>query len=202
MEGKKVAEERRSKQRGNIIRKWFRIIHRDLSFFFSGVILVYAVSGILLNHKRDFNSEYSIRQHTFHLAGSLPLSAADFPEKRVKEELLRPYGEERNYTKHYTPDDNTLKVFLKGGSSMVVDLRTGNGLYEAVRKRPLFGNLNRLHYNPNRRWTLFSDIFAVSLIVITVTGLFMNRGKKGIIGRGGIELIIGILIPLLFIFLK
>lgn len=202
MEEKNSADVRNSKKKGNVLRKWFRTIHRDLSFFFAGVILVYAVSGILLNHKGDFNSEYSIRQHTFHVSGTLPLSAADFSEKRVKEELLRPYGEEKNYTKHYAPDENSLKVFLKGGSSMVIDLRTGNGLYEAVKKRPLFGNLNRLHYNPNRHWTLFSDIFAVSLVIITITGLFINPGKKGIIGRGGIELIIGIIIPLLFIFLK
>ena len=38
------------------VRKWSRPVHRDLSFFFSGVLLIYAVSGFMLNHKRDFNS--------------------------------------------------------------------------------------------------------------------------------------------------
>ena len=40
----------------------------------------------------------------------------------------------------------------------------------------------------------------ISLIIITLTGLIMTRGKKGLMGRGGIELIIGIIIPLIFIF--
>ncbi len=189
-----------SNKRGGRLRKWSRIIHRDLSFFFSGVILIYAISGILLNHRRNFNSNYSIKKHTFVVEGTLPLSKNDFSEKRIKNELLTPYGESKNYTKHYFPEELTMKVFLKGGSSMVLDLKTGQGVYESVKKRPVFSSLNRLHYNPNRWWTIFSDIFAASLIIITVTGLIMNKGRKGIMGRGGIELIIGILVPLLFIF--
>jgi hypothetical protein len=82
---------------------------------------------------------------------------------------------------------------------MVVDLRNGEGLYEEVRRRPLLSGLNRLHYNPHRWWTVFSDIFAGSLVVITLTGIVMNKGKNGIMGRGGIELILGIVIPLLFL---
>ena len=184
----------------NKVRKWSRIIHRDLSFFFSGVILVYALSGIFLNHKKDFNAEYSIKQHLFNGEGQYPLHAADFTDKRVKDQLLAPYDEAKNYTKHYFPDSVTMKVFLKGGSSMVVNMETGEGEYEAVKKRPLIIGMNRLHYNPNRWWEIFSDIFAVSLIVITLTGLVMTRGKNGIRGRGGIELLAGIIIPLLFIF--
>ncbi|MDD4606701.1 MAG: PepSY-associated TM helix domain-containing protein, partial [Dysgonamonadaceae bacterium] len=111
-----------------------------------------------------------------------------------------PYNESGNYTKHYFPNDNSMKVFLKGGSSLEVDLTDGSALYERVRKRPIISQMNWLHYNPHKWWTLFSDIFAFGLIIITLTGLFITRGKKGLLGRGGIELIIGILIPLGFIF--
>ena len=38
-------------KRGSQIRRWARIIHRDLSYFFAGVVVVYAVSGIVLNHR-------------------------------------------------------------------------------------------------------------------------------------------------------
>lgn len=196
-----MTKKKASGKGGRTLRKWSRIIHRDLSFFFSGVILVYAISGILLNHRRDFNPNYTIKKHTFVVEGSYPLTQNDLPKDRVINELLAPYGEGKNYTKHYFPEENTMKVFLKGGSSMVVDMQTGQGVYESVKKRPVFSSLNRLHYNPNRWWTIFSDVFATSLIIITVTGLVMNKGRKGIMGRGGIELIIGIIIPLLFIFL-
>ena len=79
--------------------------------------------------------------------------------------------------------------------------RQGEAYYESVKKRPILSSLNRLHYNPNRNWTIFSDIFAVSLIVITLTGLVMLKGRKGFWGRGGIEFAAGILIPLAFILL-
>ena len=59
--------------------------------------------------------------------------------------------------------------------------------------------MNRLHYNPNRWWTRFSDIFAASLLVITLTGLVMVPGCNGLRGRGGIELAAGIAVPILFL---
>ncbi|HAC20873.1 MAG TPA: peptidase, partial [Porphyromonadaceae bacterium] len=48
---------------------------------------------------------------------------------------------------------------------------------------------------------IFSDVFATALMIIAISGLFIVRGNKGLWGRGGIELAIGILIPLLFIYL-
>ena len=151
------------------MRKWFRIIHRDLSFIFAGIIIVYAVSGIALNHKRDFNSDYRISRSEIMLKGDFPKQ-----EKVSKEETL-------------------------GLLEQVDEENTGKALYESVKKRPVLSAFNRLHYNPMRWWTWFSDVFAASLIIITITGLFMNKGNKGIIGRGGIEFIIGILIPVLFL---
>lgn len=174
-------------------------MHRDLSYLFAGVLIVYAVSGICLNHKRDFNSDYLIKLKKYDIVRSLPASQDGYDEALVKS-LLEPLEEDGNYTKHYFPSENTMKVFLKGGSSLTVNTRTGAVQYESVKKRPILGSLNHLHYNPSKNWTVFSDIFAACLIVITITGLVMVKGKKGLWGRGGIELSVGIAIPLLFIF--
>lgn len=181
------------------LRKWSRTIHRDLSYFFAGVIIIYAISGLLLNHKKDFNADYSIRQEKFQIPGNFPKTHADYTKEYVIS-LLHPLGEEQNYTKHYFPDEGHMKVFIKGGSSLVVNTENGQAVYESIKKRPVLSALNRLHYNPGRWWTIFSDIFAVSLLVITVTGIIMVKGPKGIRGRGGIELLAGIAIPLAFIF--
>lgn len=183
------------------IRKWSRNIHRDLSYFFAGVILIYAISGIALNHKKDFNADYSIKQVNLQIPGEFPKQQGEFTKEYVLT-LLPSIHEEGNYTKHYFPSEGQMKVFIKGGSSLVVDINSGKALYESVKKRPVFSAMNRLHYNPGRWWTIFSDIFAVSLLVITVSGLIMVKGKKGLWGRGGIELIAGILIPLAFVFLS
>ena len=186
--------------KGAAIRKWLRIIHRDLSYIFAGVICVYAISGICLNHKKDFNSNITITRHDLTLEGQFPLSA-----ESVNNEMVQRYvsqlPETETCTRYAPVGQNSLKIFFKGGSSLEVNLNEGSALYECVRKRPFFSSLNRLHYNPTRWWTWFSDIFAVCLLIITFTGLFMVQGSKGLKGRGGIEFAIGILIPLLFILL-
>ena len=40
----------------NSFRRYCRTVHFHLSFFFMGVILIYAVSGITMNHLKDFNN--------------------------------------------------------------------------------------------------------------------------------------------------
>ena len=166
-------------------RKWSRVIHRDLSFFFSGMVLIYAISGIVMNPRDSINPNFTVKAQI---------------NKKTVLSLLEPLGEAGNYTKHYFPREEVMKVFLKGGSSLQVNIQTGAAVYESVKKRPILGGMTRLHYNPGQWWTHFADIFAVALIVITLSGMFMLKGKNGIIGRGGIELLAGILVPLLFLF--
>ena len=186
--------------RGATFRKWCRNIHREFSFFFAGVVCIYAISGICLNHKRDFNSNISISRHEISMQGVFP-SAADSLSEDALHGFIAQLPDVETYTKHAPVGENSVKIFFKGGSSLEVNMDDGSARYEKIRKRKFFSSLNRLHYNPTRWWTWFSDIFAVCLLLITLTGLFMLKGPKGLIGRGGIEFIIGILIPLMFILL-
>lgn len=178
-------------------RRWSRVVHRDLSFFFAGMVLIYAISGIAMNHRDTINPNFTVKLHEYTLSEPLPPKAR--MDKKTVLTLLKPLGEEGNYTKHYFPREEMMKVFLKGGSSLQVNMQTGAAVYESVRKRPILGSMTRLHYNPGQWWTHFADIFAVALIIITLSGMFMLKGKNGIIGRGGVELLAGILIPLLFL---
>ena len=180
------------------IRKGSRVIHRDLSFFFSGLVVIYAISGLVLNHKKDFNSDYVIKQHHITVSGSFPMAEAQI-DKDIVLQWLQPLDEAKNYTRYYFPSEGQIKVFIKGGSSLVVDMQTGTALYESFKKRHVISAFNRLHYNPNRWWTAFSDIFVISLLVITLSGCILVKGPKGLWGRGGILLLAGILVPLAFI---
>lgn len=176
-------------------RKWCRLLHRHLSYLFSGVLIVYLISGIAMNHKDTFNSQYDISVQHYNM-GLLP-DKENIDQNYIEENILKDIDEERNYTKHYFPDVNTLKVFLKSGSNLVVNTQTGDVTYEKVKRRPLLGAMSRLHYNPSKAWTIFSDIFAISMLLVIITGLFMMKGKNGLIGIGGIELLIGIVLPIL-----
>ena len=185
--------------KGTAFRKWSRIIHRDVSYLFAGMILIYALSGILMNHRGDLNPHYSVSLQEFQVEADLTDKAK--VDKAMVLTLLKPLGEAGNYTKHYFPKEGQMKVFLKGGSSLVVDTQTGAAVYESLKRRPLLSDMVKLHYNPTQWWTLFSDAFAVCLVLITLTGMVMVKGPKGFWGRGGILFIIGIVIPILFLIL-
>ena len=184
----------------NIIRRWSRNLHRDLSYLFTGMLLVYAISGIAMNHlrTRDPHFDIEVQNYTVELP---PISSTEINKKYVIENYLQDIDQTANYTKHYFPKPNTLKVFLKGGSNLYVDLETNEVLFEEKIPRHIMSAMAKLHYNPSKLWTIFSDIFSISLIIIILTGIIMIKGKKGLIGIGGIELLIGILIPLAFILL-
>ena len=185
----------------NQVRRGGRWLHRHCSFLFAGVVLIYALSGILMNHRDQINPSYTVKRIILQQAiADTPRAKGSVTQAELTT-LLTSIHEEKNYTKHYYPDDESLKVFLKGGSTLEVDLRSGTATYDQLRKRPILSDFVRLHYNPGRWWTYFSDLFAIALILITLSGLLLVKGKRGLKGVGGVELIIGIVIPLLFLWL-
>ncbi len=184
--------------KGATFRKWSRTIHRDLSYFFAGMVIIYAISGIFMNHRDSINPNYTITRQEYRIADDL--SDKSKVNDQLIISLLEPLDEAENFTKFYYPAPNQIKVFLKGGSSLVINTSTGNAVYEGVKKRPFVSDFVKLHFNPGKWWTWFADAFAISLIIITITGVVMVKGPKGLWGRGGIEMVIGILVPIIFLF--
>ena len=178
------------------IRKLNRVTHRDIGYLIAGMTLIYAISGIALNHKHDWNPNYIVTQEHFKTEISFTRDSTN--EARVME-LLEQLGELGRYKTSYYPSGEKLTVFLVGGT-LQVNTTTGEGYYEVVAKRPVFNQVNFLHYNPGKWWKWFSDIYCVALILVTITGLFIIKGKNGITRRGAILTIIGIILPLIFLF--
>jgi len=176
-------------------RKWNRIIHRDLGYFFFGMTIIYAVSGIAINHNDDWNPNYKIEHK--NISVDLPSDKTQISKEDVLN-MLDIYGEKENYKKHFFPGKYDLKIFLISGT-VDIDLSSGNGLIEKKHKRQFLHQVNYLHYNPINWWTIFSDIFAVGLVLLAVSGLLIIRGKKGIKGRGAWITAIGIIIPIIYL---
>lgn len=181
------------------IRKWSRILHRDFGFFFIGTSIIFGLSGIALNHLSDWNPNYIVENKAFTTSADLSKGAAT--AETIKEVAGR-VADGYVMQKYYYPNDHRIKIFLKGGSSILIHTETGQGNVEFLQKRPLFYQVNILHYNPNRWWTWFSDIFCGALILFAITSLFMVKGKKGFAGRGGIYTLAGILSPLIILWLS
>lgn len=179
-------------------RKWFRVVHRDFGYLFFGITLIYSISGIALNHLDDWNSNYIVTQEVIHL--DHPEKIAFNITKDEVRELMKSFGLDRSFKNFYFPKPGSMKVFLKGGS-VVFDLSSGDGILEIVRRRPFFREMNYLHYNPVTIWTWISDIFAGALIILAITGLFLVSGPKGITKRGAWMTLLGIIIPLIILWI-
>ena len=174
-----------------------RVTHRDIGYLIAGLTLIYAISGITLNHKHDFNPNYIVDSRTF--TTTINFDRETLGEERVEAITVEATGYP-DYKTYYFPSGNKLTIFIEGGS-IIVNTLTGAGSVERISKRPLIYQFNFLHYNPGKWWKWFSDIYCIALILVTITGLFIVKGKNGITRRGAILTIIGILLPILFLFL-
>ncbi len=181
-------------------RIWIRAIHRDLGYFFVGLILAYAVSGIALNHRQSWNPrEYiaSSQSITTSLVG--PRSAAT--EERVAE-VVTAAG--------YDPSGIRDTYFARGPGDMLrivladqrfeIDLATGAGEIETVVPRHGLRETVFLHQTTDTLWIWFADVFGVAMVVIALTGMLMIAGKKGFRHRGIYLAALGLIFPLIVLF--
>jgi uncharacterized protein len=172
-----------------------RIAHRDIGYLIAGLTIIYAISGIALNHKNNWNPNYIIDNREF--VSDIKITRENFNDDAAKE-ILKRAGINHDYKTFHYPNGEKVTIFIDGGL-VQVNTVTGKGVIERISRRPIFYQLNFLHYNPGRWWKYFSDVFCLSLIIVTLSGLFIIKGKNGITKRGAILTIIGIILPLLFL---
>ena len=174
-----------------------RITHRDIGYLIAGMTIIYSLSGIALNHKNNWNPNY--------LVDAVEFSTDSKPDRNTFNDdcaktILNSIPGDPVYKTFHFPTGDRLTIFIEGGF-VQINTATGKGIVERIKKRPLFYQINFLHYNPGRWWKYFSDIFCLALILVTITGLFIIKGRNGITRRGAILTIIGIILPLLFLFI-
>jgi uncharacterized protein len=181
-------------------RKWNRWIHRKLGFLFFGMAIVYGVSGIALNHHIARHWNPSIIEKSEPVKGITPARREAVNEAYIRE-ILEITEQKDNYKQYFFPDNTSLIIYLNKGH-IAVDLSSGEANITRIRNRTVFREMNFLHYNkPKQLWTYFSDLFAFSMILLAVSGIFMVKGKKGIRGQNALLLATGIMMPLLFLVL-
>jgi hypothetical protein len=179
-------------------RKWNNIIHRDLGYLCAGLTIVYVVSGIAVNHVRDWNPNFKIESASARIE---PVPAGDPRSPAVIREILSILGASSEYRDSFRPDSNTLEIFT-ADTFVSVDLVTGDVLLERVKSRTLLREANFLHLNHAKKlWTYMADLYAIGLGLLAITGLFVLKGRKGITGRGAWLTGMGVLIPVVFLWL-
>jgi uncharacterized protein len=171
-------------------RKWNNILHRDIGYTVAVLTIVYATSGIAVNHVADWNPNYKIDKESISLQ---PVQGAATPE--MKQNVMQQMNLTEEPKSVFRPDEETIQLFYER-RTITVDIPTGMAIIEQVRPRRVLFEFNQLHLNtPKRAWTYFADAYAVSLIIVAITGLFVLKGRNGITGRGAFFTVLGALIP-------
>jgi hypothetical protein len=177
------------------IRKSLRTLHRDFGYLVVGITFVYTVSGIALNHRTDWNPHYTLVSEDFTLP---PSTQSIFSQDEINA-LLKKFDYQAVYKKHFVTRNNEIKIFVEEGTVMY-NPEQGKVELEILKKRPFFFQINKIHLaQTGQLWIWISDIMAVFLLFVAISGLFLLKGKFGLKGRGLWLTAIGIVIPLAII---
>ncbi|WP_264565153.1 PepSY-associated TM helix domain-containing protein [Flavobacterium sp. N3904] len=175
----------------------FRNLHRDLGYFYIGLIVSFAFSGLMMNHRDAWHPEkYTTETKTIDV--KLPA------ESEINDDFAEELGKKLNI------DDKFRRQMVKKGTfkmsfenhDVEIDMKTGKGEIVSFIKTPIISQAMKLHKNDSNFWIYYSDIFALSLITIALTGTIMIKaGKFSWKNRGWKLAVAGVIFPLLFLIL-
>lgn len=180
----------------DVISRFNIAAHRDIGYTCASLILAYCVSGIALNHIGDWNPDFVISKQTI----SLPRT---YEKNDITKDVIAEFGalvHEDAYKVYDFPTSDQVKIYYDN-ASLHLHFSTGHGTYEKVSRRPVMYQVNALHLNRLKGWKWASDVFAGILMILSLTGLFVLRGKYGMARRGKWLIAVGMLPPFIALLL-
>jgi hypothetical protein len=133
-----------------------------------------------------------------NISYELPQKEEDINEKFVE-----------GFTKQLVIKDKYRRFFIRNGELRLsyekhdvnINIKSGQGEIIQFMKTPLVAQSVQLHKDTSAWWIYYSDAFGLAMIVIAVTGALISKGKFGFGARGWKLTLIGVIFPLVFLFL-
>ena len=194
---------------------WLRTLHQ-WHWISSAVCLIgmllFAITGITLNHASRIEAKPQVANHTAQLPtpllatlgnqqdgnAPLPIAAADWLGNEFSISVGARHAE-------WSEDEIYLSMPRPGADAWIsIDRATGAVEFEST-QRGWISYFNDLHKgrNAGAAWSWFLDIFAVATLVFCITGLFLlhlhAKQRRMTWPYVGLGLVIPLLIALLFI---
>lgn len=178
-------------------RPWLRALHRDVGYFIIGLTVIYALSGLAVNHIADWDPSFTQLERTHQVELPLP----DDDEAAASAVLAKLAISDRP-KEIYRADEAQLDVVFES-RTLHVDTTTGKVSEEGQEPRFFLRLANWLHLNRGKKaWTVIADAYAVMLLSLAISGLFMIPGKKGLVGRGALIALVGAAVPVGYVVLS
>jgi hypothetical protein len=174
-------------------RALLRAVHRDLGYAAVGLTFVYAVSGLAVNHVASWDPNFVNSTTEHELGGPVPDS-----DDAARDQVLAKLKITDTPREVYREGDE-LEILFEH-RTLHVTAATGHVVDEGQKPRLFIRAANWLHLNRGKKaWTYFADSYAVGLLFLATSGLFMIAGKKGLFGRGIFFVAAGVAIPLVYL---
>src|SRR5262245_30382383 len=132
-----------------------RNTHRDIAYFYLGLIIAFSFSGIFLNHRQNWNPRrYTYSEKEIAIAAPLTKEMVTdsfitaFTASQQIEDILRRFA---------VDDKNQLRISYVS-NDVLVDLATGQGKITTYKTTPLLGQMTILHVDTSKWWIYYSDI--------------------------------------------
>jgi len=189
------------------IRRYLRALHRDAGYLAVGLTFIYALSGLAVNHIKDWDPNFTQIDRTLPLRldpkfQNVRLTLDPPAARAVAHATMAALGRDDVVRDVYAVDDTHVDVTLDG-TMLYVDVAKGVVREEGQKDRFALRIANWLHLNRGKpAWTFIADGYAVFLLFLATSGLFMIPGKLGLRGRGAILTGLGALVPALYVILS
>lgn len=193
---KAEASEREVQKRRRKWRLQLRALHRDVGYFAVGLTFIYAMSGLAVNHIADWEPNFNEFERTVALTNPLPSD-----DQEAAKSVARELDIDLELNDIYRTDDELELIFgSEGTRQVVVNLERNEALDRGREPRFFLRMANWLHLNRGKKaWTYVADAYAVFLLFLASSGLFMLPGKNGLKGRGWVFVALGVLVPTLYV---
>jgi uncharacterized protein len=176
-------------------RAWLRAIHRDIGYLAIGFTIIYAVSGIAMNHIDDWDPSFDASERVVKIT---PI-ADDATDDAAIAQIATAGGLGKPATTFRAGDE--VRLEYANGSKV-----TAIGDTVTIQQRDdrfFFRVAVWLHATRGKQaWKYISDIYALLLLYLAISGLFMIKGKLGLKWRGTILVGAGVAVPVLYIVLS
>ena len=173
-------------------RAWLRAIHRDIGYVAVGFTVIYALSGIAMNHIDDWDPNFHASERTLKIT---PI-ADDATDDQAVAQVAAAVGETGKPDDVFRAGD---EVRLTYGGTKVTAI--GDTVTVQSRSSRFFFRVaNWLHATRGKQaWKYISDVYALLLLYLAISGIFMIKGKLGLRWRGTALIAVGLAAPLTYI---
>jgi hypothetical protein len=174
-------------------RAWLRAVHRDVGYLAVGFTIIYAVSGIAMNHLEDWDPNFR--------ASEVQLKITPIADELSDDEAVARIAAAAGMSGK--PSD-----VLRAGDEVRLEYPSGSkvtaiGDTVTVQKRDsrfFLRIANWLHATRGKAaWKYIADAYALLLLYLAISGIFMIKGKLGLRWRGTLLITAGFAVPIAYI---